>query len=161
MLRTAWEHPIAGTPTRTANGDGVVDVSDCQGDAWCWDSNENRIRDAEEDTNGDGSIDTRDCTGDNILAVHSSKVKPKRRVQPRFPEAALAMGKKGDVQCTVHFYVDQKGVPTAVKIQDGCPTVYHESIKKAAWEWRFYPYKNESGNKVEVQFMLKLTFRLN
>ena len=50
------------------NGDGNVDILDCQGDAGadgqdCWDLNDNGEPDPEEDINGDGSVDVQDCQG--------------------------------------------------------------------------------------------------
>jgi hypothetical protein len=31
---------------------------------------------------------------------------------------------------------------------------------EAAWKWRFYPYKSETGVAVKSTFVLKLTFKL-
>ena len=48
------------------NGDGIVDVQDCQGQPGqdgqdCWDLNGNGEPDPVEDINGDGSINVEDC----------------------------------------------------------------------------------------------------
>ena len=159
---TCWDHNQNRypDPEEDINGDGVVNTDDCLGDAWCWDVNGNKERDLDiEDTNGDGVVNTKDCTGKSV-PIHSSQIEVKRRVAPKFPKAVKAMGNKGDVKCTVHFFNDASGVPTKVVIMDGCPKAYHESILEAAYRWRFYPYKNEQGEKVESNFRLGLTFRL-
>ncbi len=69
--------------TEDINGDGVVDVADCQGPMGprgprgpagangkdgkdginCWDTNGNGVKDPGEDTNGDGVWDASDCKG--------------------------------------------------------------------------------------------------
>jgi len=66
-------------PAEDVNGDGVVDVLDCQGSEGqdgtgqdgqdgedgqdCWDTNGNGVADPEEDINGDGVVDAWDCWG--------------------------------------------------------------------------------------------------
>ncbi len=69
-----------GDPEEDRNGDGVVNVLDCQGDTGdvgengkpgktgqdgldCWDLNGNGVGDADEDVNGDGAFDVNDCQG--------------------------------------------------------------------------------------------------
>ena len=87
-------------------------------------------------------------------------ITPKRRVAPRFPKSVSEMGVKGDVTCNIRFFIDTKGKPVSVDIDDECPAPYHQNIREAAMQWSFYPYKNHNGKKVEANFDLSITFRL-
>lgn len=125
----------------------------------CWDVNENGEPDLEtEDSNGDGSVDARDCR----VAVYEPvpKMKVKRRVMPVYPDAARSTPfPNSGVECGVRFHIDVNGKPTNVEIQAGCPSVFHPSIMKAAWEWRFYPDRRD-GEKVEGQFFTRMCFNI-
>jgi len=90
-------------------------------------------------------------------AYHWSEVKPKRRVKPKFPAAAKALNLTEE-RCQVRFFIDEKGKPYDIKIEK-CPTVFHDAVKTAAWNWRFYPMK-ENGKAVRAQFVLGITFKL-
>ena len=94
-------------------------------------------------------------------AVDASDVTVKRRVQPRFPAAAMETGQPGDVTCVLVFRIDETGKPVDLEIEESCPAVYHDSLREAGWKWRFYPYKNEQGQNVHAQFSLRVKFRLN
>jgi hypothetical protein len=63
-------------PAEDFNGDGKVDVGDCQGSDGlpgedgqdCWDTDGDGEPDPEEDLNGDGSVDVDDCQGEDWSA---------------------------------------------------------------------------------------------
>ena len=95
--------------------------------------------------------------GTGVKAVHWSKVKNKRMPQFKFPEAAKALNMKEEV-CQVRFFIDEKGKPYDVKVEK-CPAVFHESVKEAAWKWRFYPMK-DGGKPIRSQFVLSILFKL-
>jgi len=95
--------------------------------------------------------------GDGVRAVHWSQVKAKRRVEPRFPEAAKALGLKEE-RCNVRLYIDEEGVPYDINL-DACPKVFQDEAKGAALKWRFYPYKDE-GIARKTTFMLSFKFVL-
>ncbi|MEC7983529.1 MAG: energy transducer TonB [Myxococcota bacterium] len=96
--------------------------------------------------------------GTGFSAVHWSDVKPKRKVKPKFPQAAKALNIR-EASCFVHFYIDEKGKPEKVNIEK-CASVFHASVEKAAMKWRFYPMKNSSGKRVKASFKLKIKFKL-
>ena len=60
-------------------------------------------------------------------AVDASDVTVKRRVQPRFPAAAMETGQPGDVTCVLVFRIDETGKPVDLEIEESCPAVYHDS----------------------------------
>jgi periplasmic protein TonB len=95
--------------------------------------------------------------GTGVKAVHWSKVKAKRQVSPKFPEAAKALNLKEE-RCQVRFFIDEKGKPYEVVIEK-CPVVFHASVKEAAYKWRFFPMKDK-GKAVKSQFVLSILFKL-
>ena len=99
------------------------------------------------------------CDGEKVMFLTSSEVRPKRRVRPDYPAAAKALNIT-EARCHVQFAIDAKGRPTDVQVRN-CPAVFHEEVLKAAWEWRFYPVRNDSGVRSAAAFTLALTFRMN
>ena len=87
-----------------------------------------------------------------------SDVRIKRQVKPRMAKAAQKLG-IDQAKCFVRFFIDKKGKPEKVEIEK-CDEVFHESLKKAAMKWRFYPMKSASGQKVKATFLLAVTFKL-
>jgi TonB family protein len=96
--------------------------------------------------------------GTGVSSVYWADVKAKRRIEPKFPEAAKALNIKEE-SCQVRFYIDEKGKPYDVKVEK-CSNIFHQNVMEAAWKWRFYPYKSETGVAVKSTFVLKLTFKL-
>jgi TonB family protein len=74
------------------------------------------------------------------------------------PEAAKALGFKEE-QCQVRFFIDDKGMPTDIKVES-CPKVFEEAVMEAAWKWRFYPYR-DAGKAMPAQFVLNVIFKLH
>jgi len=94
-----------------------------------------------------------------ISEVPASSVKVKKQVRPRFPQAAKTLNIK-KASCLVRFYIDEKGKPEKTIIQ-GCASVFHPAVEKAAMKWRFYPMKSKSGAGMKATFRLRITFKLN
>jgi outer membrane biosynthesis protein TonB len=97
------------------------------------------------------------CDGE-VIHVTSADVQVKRRVAPRYPEAARSLG-LGEVRCVVRFSIDVRGQPAAVTVDD-CPAVFHPALEEAALRWRFYPVKDASGRAQPATFRLAAIFRL-
>ena len=91
-------------------------------------------------------------------AVHWTDVKIKRQVSPKYPKAAKNLG-ISEENCRVRFYIDEKGKPEKIDIE-ACSKVFHEALTQAALQWRFYPMRSESGQKVKATFLLTVKFRL-
>lgn len=91
-------------------------------------------------------------------AVHWSEVKAKTRVSPPFPEAARQLGLTEE-RCQLDLYIDEKGKVYDVKPKN-CPKVFEEEALKAAWQWKFYPYKVD-GRAEKATFTLTFKFVLN
>jgi protein TonB len=96
--------------------------------------------------------------GTGIASVYWADVKAKRRVEPRFPEAAKQLNITEET-CQVRFFIDERGKPYDIQVEK-CSNIFHENVLEAAWKWRFYPYKSENGDAVKSTFVLKLTFKL-
>lgn len=94
-----------------------------------------------------------------VRQVHHSEVKTKRRVMPRYPEAARTAN-LGDQNCRLRVFIDEKGKPYDVKFM-ACPKVFQPSAEKALFKWRWYPAKDENGNKTRATFGLNIRYTLN
>ena len=81
----------------------------------------------------------------------------KRKVQPSYPKAAREM-RLGDHKCKARIAVDAKGLAQEVEIQ-GCPTVFHESVRRTLLQWTFYP-ATKNGTRVPATFKAVIAFRL-
>ncbi len=97
--------------------------------------------------------------GTGVNMVHWSDVKPKRRVNPKFPQAAKALNITEE-SCNVRFFIDEQGKPYDIKVEK-CSNLFHENVLAAAWKWRFYPVKSENGTAVKSSFVLRIKFKLN
>ena len=95
--------------------------------------------------------------GTGVRAVHWTEVRPKKRVDPKTPRAAVELGLT-DERCNVRLFIDEKGSVYDVKTE-ACPTIYKDSAVSAAWKWKFYPYKIE-GKAQKAQFVLTFRFVL-
>jgi len=105
-----------------------------------------------------GGTGTRLGTGETgPTRVPGSEVRVRRRVEPRYPEAARSLG-LGDVTCRVKVTVDARGVPSQVDVSH-CPRVFHTSAREALFAWRFYPARR-GGRKVAATFSLGIRYRL-
>ena len=91
-----------------------------------------------------------------VRTFHHSEVEVKRRVQPRYPQAAESLN-LGDVQCRVRVFIDTAGVPYDIRIE-ACPKVFHQATRDALMKWRWYPAK-VSRDKVKAQFLLIINYK--
>ncbi len=79
-----------------------------------------------------------------------------RRTPPLdYPAAAAALG-LGEVRCLVRYFIDERGRPTRVDIEQ-CPAVFHPEIRAKALRARFEPFR-EAGVARPAQFLLGVTF---
>ncbi|HCL29184.1 MAG TPA: energy transducer TonB [Candidatus Latescibacteria bacterium] len=82
---------------------------------------------------------------------------PVKDPQPIYPEIARKAGITGTV--TVQVLVDKTGKVEAVQILKG-NEVFHEAVKKAAWQWTFTP-AIQNDKPVKVWVALPFRFQLN
>jgi protein TonB len=94
--------------------------------------------------------------GTGTKAVHWSAVTAKSRSIPDYPEAARALG-LGEETCVVKMQIDEKGKPTEVAVEK-CSAAFHEETRRAALQWRFYPYK-EGGKAMPASFTLTIKYQ--
>jgi outer membrane biosynthesis protein TonB len=94
-----------------------------------------------------------------ISEVPASRVKVIKKKNPKFPQAAKTLNIK-KASCLVRFYIDEKGEPEKTIIQ-GCASVFHPAVEKAAMQWRFKPMESKSGVGMKATFRLRITFILN
>lgn len=106
---------------------------------------------------GPGGEGEGEGVGGGARAVHWSEVRVKRRVEPRFPEAARQL-ELTDTRCTLHLVIDEHGVPSDVQARS-CNKVFAPSALEAAWQWRFYPMK-VNGQAVPASFDLSIVYKL-
>ena len=95
--------------------------------------------------------------GGSALSVHWSQVAVKYRARPKMPEAARVLSFTEE-SCNVRFFIDEKGKPYDIQLEE-CPTIFRDSALEAAWQWRFYPYKDK-GVPMKAQFVLSILYRL-
>lgn len=97
---------------------------------------------------------------DGVGSGHSGRVNmqltPRETPAPDFPRAARELGL--EALCLVTFDVDPRGRPTGVGVQ-GCASVFHEPIRKAAMRWRFDPAVVD-GEPVPAQMTQRIRFIL-
>lgn len=105
---------------------------------------------------GEGATGGGGGGGGGARAVHWSEVKVKRRVEPRFPEAALSLGLTEE-RCRLRITIDARGEPSDVDVIT-CNAVFQPSALEAAWAWRFYPMK-VNGQGVPAAFDLLIVYR--
>lgn len=122
-----------GPPGPPGGGDGITDLGDGKGKGR---------------GPGDGTATRR---------VHSTELAVKLRVQPRFPEAARALG-RNEENCVLRITVNEQGEPVDVSPRT-CPELYRAAAVEAAYGWRWYPLI-ENGVGQRAQFDLNFVFRL-
>ncbi|MEL6341694.1 MAG: energy transducer TonB [Myxococcota bacterium] len=115
------------------------------------------------DAAGDaGEVDDTDGVsgqqGDGIAEVGASRVKPRRRVRPEYPTEAIALNLE-ETTCRTRFTIDTRGQPIDVRVDD-CPEVFHQEVRRAGYQWRFYEIRDPAGRPMKAAFNLRLTFRL-
>ena len=64
----------------------------------------------------------------------------------------------GDQVCKARVFIDEKGVPYDVKVED-CPKVFHAATRAAMLKWRWYPPK-AGREKVKAQVVIGIRYKL-
>ena len=95
--------------------------------------------------------------GGGPRSVHWTDVAVKYRARPKMPEAARVLSFTEE-SCNVRFFIDEKGKPYDIQLEE-CPAIFRDSALEAAWQWRFYPYK-DNGVPTKAQFVLSILYRL-
>jgi protein TonB len=80
-----------------------------------------------------------------------------KRVQPIYPQAALAMHAHGAVQ--IEATIDKEGNVTNLKVLSGDPILAHAALE-AVREWRYKPYYLDA-KPVEIQTQITVNFKAN
>jgi protein TonB len=80
-----------------------------------------------------------------------------KRVQPNYPQAALAMHAQGAVQ--IEATIDKEGNVTNLKVLSGDPLLAHAALE-AVRQWRYKPYYLD-GEPVEIQTQITVNFKAN
>jgi hypothetical protein len=96
-------------------------------------------------------------TGGGPRSVHWSQVAVKYRAKPKMPEAARMLSFTEE-SCNIRFFIDEKGKPYDMEVLE-CPAIFRDSALEAAWQWRFYPLK-DNGVPTKAQFVLSIKYRL-
>lgn len=79
-------------------------------------------------------------------------VTPSLRVVPSFISRSFP-----DAQCALHLWIDAKGVPTDVGVEE-CSDSVREEVLAAAWRWRFEP-ELVNGVPIDSEFDLMIYVR--
>jgi outer membrane biosynthesis protein TonB len=108
---------------------------------------------------GPGGCSGPDCGTVEVpkVVVHRLQMEARKRVEPRYPEAARALG-LGQQRCLALVSVDEEGIPYEVEIS-GCPLAFHPATREALLAWRFYPPKM-GKERVKGQMSIAVTYRL-
>jgi TonB family protein len=80
-----------------------------------------------------------------------------KRVQPKYPLAALATHAQGAVQ--IEATIDKEGHVTNLKVLSGDPILAHAALD-AVRQWRYKPYHLD-GEPVEIQTQITVNFKAN
>lgn len=96
--------------------------------------------------------------GGDTRTVHSSDLRAKRRVEPRYPEAARALH-LGEQRCRARVSIGADGVPTDVEVS-GCPAVFHPDTEVAIRGWRWWPPRVD-GRPAAVVTTIVVVYRLD
>lgn len=73
---------------------------------------------------------------EGLRAYGQDDVRIRRNPPPRYPDAAKWLN-LGDQRCVAAVAIDEKGVPSDVKIS-ACPKVFWEGTRQALLRWRWY-----------------------
>lgn len=80
-----------------------------------------------------------------------------KRVQPKYPQAALAVHTQGAVQ--IEATIDKEGNVINLKVLSGDPVLAHAAVE-AVRQWRYKPYYLD-GAPVEIQTQITVNFKAN
>jgi TonB family protein len=80
-----------------------------------------------------------------------------KRVQPKYPPAALAVRTQGTVQ--IEATINKEGSVVNPKVLSGDPILAHAAIE-AVRQWRYKPYYLD-GEPVEIQTQITINFKAN
>jgi protein TonB len=80
-----------------------------------------------------------------------------KRVQPKYPPAALAVRSQGAVQ--IEATINKEGNVTNLKVLSGDPVLAHAALE-AVRQWRYKPYYLD-GEPVEIQTQITVNFKTN
>jgi protein TonB len=80
-----------------------------------------------------------------------------KRVQPKYPPAALAVHAQGAVQ--IEATIDKEGNVTNLKVLSG-DSVLARAALEAVRQWRYKPYYLD-GDPVEIQTEITVNFKAN
>ncbi|HHO50657.1 MAG TPA: hypothetical protein ENK18_07220, partial [Deltaproteobacteria bacterium] len=96
-------------------------------------------------------------TGDGVRVFHHSELEAKKRVQPRYPDAARDLN-LGTQRCKARVFIDESGVPYDVRVES-CPQAFHPETKAALLKWRWYPPR-DGRNKIKAQTIIAVTYQM-
>jgi protein TonB len=80
-----------------------------------------------------------------------------KRVQPKYPPAALAVRAQGAVQ--IQATINKEGNVTNLKVLSGDPVLSRAALE-AVRQWRYKPYYLD-GNPVEIETQITVNFKAN
>jgi TonB family protein len=80
-----------------------------------------------------------------------------KRVQPKYPQAALAAHTAGAVQ--IEATIDKEGKVVNLKVLSGNPVLAHAALD-AVRQWRYKPYYLD-GEPVEIETQITINFKPN
>ena len=80
-----------------------------------------------------------------------------KRVQPKYPQAALAAHTQGAVQ--IQASIDKEGSVVNLKVLSGAPVLAHAALE-AVRQWRYKPYYLD-GQPVEIETQITINFKTN
>jgi protein TonB len=80
-----------------------------------------------------------------------------KKVQPQYPQAALAVHAQGSVQ--IEATVNKEGSVINPKVLSGDPILGHAALE-AVRQWRYKPYYLD-GQPVEIQTQITINFKAN
>ena len=80
-----------------------------------------------------------------------------KRVQPKYPQAALAVHTQGAVQ--IEATINKEGNVTNLKVLSGDAVLAHAAVE-AVRQWRYKPYYLD-GDPVEIQTQITVNFKAN
>jgi periplasmic protein TonB len=80
-----------------------------------------------------------------------------KRVQPRYPQAALVVHAQGAVQ--IEATINKEGIVTNLKVLSGDPILAHAALE-AVRQWRYKPYYLD-GEPIEIQTDITVNFKAN
>jgi protein TonB len=80
-----------------------------------------------------------------------------KRVQPQYPQAALAVRAQGAVQ--IEATVNKEGIVVSPKVLSGDPILARAAVE-AVRQWRYKPYYLD-GQPVEIQTQITVNFKTN